>query len=280
MLRMILAPNPSPLTGPGTNSFLLGRESVAVIDPGPDLPAHVDALIAAGDGRISHIFVTHAHLDHSAAAPALARASGAPVIGFGTAETGRSAVMAGLATSARGGEGVDHGFSPDIVMRDGDEIVTAEWSLRAVHTQGHMGNHLSFLWGDTLFCGDIVLGWASTLISPPDGDLIDYMRSLDRIEALAPARLRPAHGDMIDNPAARLTELRAHRRDRGTQILRALYDGPADAATLARRIYDDIPPALLPAAARNVLAHLIAMNELGITVTRGQISAESRFELA
>lgn len=276
MLKTILAPNPSPLTGPGTNTFLLGRRAIAVIDPGPDLASHRQAILAAGGGRISHIFVTHAHLDHSEGAAALAQATGAPVFAFGDADSGRSLLMESLGEIAGGGEGRDTAFRPDHLLRDGDLIAGDGWSLRAVHTPGHMGNHLSFLWDDQLFCGDLVLGWSSTLISPPDGDLVDYFRSLDRIDALSPRRLLPAHGAPIDDPAPRLAELRAHRRQRSAQILHALRNGPADAATLARRIYD-VPPQLLPAATRNVLAHLIALTELGALSAPGPITPETEF---
>ncbi len=278
MLQTILAPNPSPLTGPGTNTFLLGRDGIAVIDPGPAIDSHIAAILAAGAGRITHILVTHAHLDHSEAAAALARATGAPVLAYGDADAGRSALMQALAQTAGGGEGRDTAFRPDRLLRDGDRIEGAGWTLSALHTPGHMGNHLSFLWGDTLFCGDVILGWSSTLISPPDGDLLDYFRSLDRIEALGPARLLPAHGDAVAAPGPRIAALRAHRQDRTAQILAALRDGPANAADLARRIYD-VPAPLMPAAARNVLAHLIALTQLGAATTAAPITPESLFSL-
>ncbi|MFD1797392.1 MBL fold metallo-hydrolase [Paracoccus aurantiacus] len=278
MLQTILAPNPSPLTGPGTNTFLLGERDIAVIDPGPDIAGHREAILAAGAGRISHILVTHAHLDHSAGAAALSAATGAPVLAFGTADAGRSPFMESLVTTAGGGEGRDTAFMPDRRITHDEEIAGRDWKLRAIHTPGHMGGHLSFLWEDTLFCGDVILGWSSTLISPPDGDLLDYFRSLDRIEALRTSGLLPAHGDPIESPAARIAELREHRQERSAQILRALANGPADAANLARRIYE-VPPALLPAAARNVLAHLIALTQLGATTTPGPITPESQFSL-
>ena len=279
-LRVITAANPSPLTGPGTNSFLLGRDSVAVIDPGPDLPAHREAILRAARGRISHIFVTHAHLDHSGGARALARATGAPILAFGPAEAGRSAVMRRLAEqgSIAGGEGMDRGFAPDVALADGAVVETPEWRLTALHTPGHFAGHLSFRQDDRIFCGDVVMGWSSTIISPPDGDLADYFRSLSRLEAEGATELLPGHGDAIPAPAARLAELAAHRRARTAQILETLRQGPATAAELARRIYD-IPPALLPAATRNVLAHLIALAELGAIETPPVISADSVFSL-
>ncbi|RNF35784.1 MBL fold metallo-hydrolase [Paracoccus methylarcula] len=276
--RCILAPNPSPLTGPGTNSFLIGHDHVAVIDPGPDDPGHLERIVEAGAGRISHIFVTHAHRDHSAGAATLAGMTGAPVLAFGTAETGRSPIMQRLAASGLvgGGEGLDMGFRPDILLADGQQIETADWRLRALHTPGHCGNHLCFQWDDVMFCGDIVLGWSSTLISPPDGDLADFFRSLDRIGMAAPHRLLPAHGDPVETPSARLAELAAHRRERSAQILASLRQEPAEAAMLARRIYD-VPPELLPAATRNVLAHLVALAGLGAVNCDGELTAESIF---
>lgn len=274
----ILAPNPSPLTGPGTNTFLIGDRHVAVIDPGPDDPGHRQAILDAGKGRISHIFVTHAHLDHSAGAASLSRETGAPVIAFGDALAGRSPVMRRLAADGGvgGGEGLDHSFAPDILLRDGEMFETPDWSLRAHHTPGHAGNHLCFQLDDLLFCGDIVLGWSSTLISPPDGDLGDYFRSLERIGAIESRRLLPAHGAAIDDPAARLAELAAHRRERTAQILAALRNGPADAAGLAASIYQ-VSPALMPAAARNVLAHLLALSAIGAVLPEDEISSRTRF---
>ena len=276
--RCILAPNPSPLTGAGTNSFLIGTDHVAVIDPGPDESDHLGAIVRAGAGKISHIFVTHSHKDHSAGSSRLAAMSGAPVLAFGDMESGRSPVMQKLAATGLvgGGEGLDASFRPDILLRDGQEISTPEWTLRALHTPGHCGNHLCFQYEDLMFCGDIVMEWSSTLISPPDGDLADYFRSLDRIGLAAPKRLLPAHGKPVESPIKRLSELADHRRLRTAQILNALSQSPADAQDLARRIYD-IAPALLPAATRNVLAHLVALVGLGAVFYDGDLTVDTIF---
>lgn len=278
--RCILAPNPSPLTGPGTNTFLIGTDHVAVIDPGPNDPNHLEAIAAAGNGRISHIFVTHAHRDHSAGAARLAEMTGAPIHAFGTVEAGRSPAMRKLAASGLvgGGEGLDTEFHPDIRLSDGQEISTPDWKLRAVHTPGHAGNHLCFQFGDVIFCGDIVLGWSSTLISPPDGDLTDYFRSLEKIGQMTPKKLLPAHGDAVFSPLERVSELAAHRRLRTAQILGALAKKPADARHLAQSIYD-IGPELLPAATRNVLAHLIALAEIGAVDHDGDLSVATIFRV-
>lgn len=260
----ILAPNPSALTGPGTTTFLIGQDHVAVIDPGPDDDAHLATIMEQGRGKISHIFVTHAHRDHSQGAPRLARMTGAPVLAFGDATHGRSPIMTRLAESGliAGGEGLDHDLSPDIRLHDNQEVTTSDWTLRALHTPGHAASHLCFAWDDTIFCGDIVMAWSSTLISPPDGDLGDYFRSLDRLTAMAPRRMLPTHGPAIDEPLPRIAELAHHRRARTGQILSALNQRPDSAVGLARRLYD-VPANLLPAAERNILSHLIELAQLG-----------------
>lgn len=281
-LRLVLAPNPSPMTFRGTNSYVLGEGAVAVIDPGPADPAHLRALLAAlapGE-RVSHILVTHAHLDHSPLARPLAEATGAPVLAFGSATAGRSAAMARLAAKGlAGGEGVDAGFAPDVVLRDGAEVEGDGWRLRALHTPGHFGNHMSFLWGDAVFAGDTVMGWSSSLVSPPDGDMGAYMASLDRLAELGARRLYAGHGDPVADPAARIAALAAHRRAREAAIREALAAGPADAGTLARRIYTDTPAPLLPAATRNVIAHLLDLMEKNLTESEGPPGPVSRFRL-
>ncbi|MCC0065026.1 MAG: MBL fold metallo-hydrolase [Defluviimonas sp.] len=281
-IRRVLAPNPSPMTFRGTNSYLVGRGGgVAVIDPGPDDATHLGALLAAlmpGE-RVEAIFVTHAHLDHSPLAPRLAERTGAPVYGFGPAMAGRSALMAGLAARGApgGGEGVDTGFHPDHTLADGDRVSGDGWSLTALHTPGHFAGHLCFFAGPRAFSGDHVMGWASSLVSPPDGDMGAYMTSLDRLAAAAPDRLHPGHGAPVAEAVPRIAELAAHRRAREAAILAALGAGPATAAILAERIYTDTPPALLPAAIRNVFAHLIDMSDKNAVTHDGDLSPAARF---
>jgi len=281
-LRQVLAPNPSPMTLHGTNTWIVGEGRVAVIDPGPALPAHLAAILAAlGPGEtVSHILVTHAHRDHSPLARPLAEATGAPVLAFGDALAGRSPVMARLAASgaAGGGEGIDAGFAPDEALADGDEVDGGDWRMTALHTPGHFGNHLSFIWGARLFTGDQVMGWSSSLISPPDGDVAQYLASLDRLAAVGAQVAHSGHGADIADPGARIAELAAHRRQREAEVLAALADGPADAAVLAARIYTATPPVLMAAAARNVLAHLIDLSERGLITARAPLSAGAVFE--
>ena len=261
-IRRVRADNPSPMTGSGTNTYLIGEgDGLCVLDPGPALPAHFEALRAAiGKARVGAILVSHAHLDHSALSHPLAEALGAPVLAFGDATAGRSDVMQRLGLPS-GGEGVDAGFVPDSRLRDGESLDAGGIALSALHTPGHMGGHLSFAAGTLCFTADHVMGWSSSLVSPPDGDMGAYMASLHRLAAGDWTQFLPGHGDPVDSPATRLAELIAHRQQREGQILAALQQAPASAPDLARAIYTDTPPALLGAASRNVLAHLVDLHQ-------------------
>ena len=260
-LRRILAPNPSPMTYRGTNTYILGTRDLAVIDPGPMHQGHMEALMAAvgASQHISHIIVTHSHLDHSPLARPLAERTGAPVLAFGDALAGRSPVMAGLARDglAGGGEGVDAGFKPDRCLRDGERLSGSGWELTVLHTPGHIGNHICLGWEDRCFTADHVMGWASSLVSPPDGDLSDFMQSCNRLRTDSWRVFYPGHGAPVTDPRARVEWLIDHRRGREASILQALSGNQRTAASLAIEIYMEIPQALLGAATRNVLAHLI-----------------------
>ncbi|WP_417248722.1 MBL fold metallo-hydrolase [Celeribacter sp.] len=282
----VIAPNPSPMTHWGTNTFILGTGADRVlIDPGPDSAAHREAIMAAlPDGtRISHILVTHAHLDHSAGVPALAALTDAPVMAFGDATSGRTEIMQRLAReedALGGGEGVDHGFAPDIKLADRAVVETAAGPVTALHTPGHMSGHLSFLWEGLCFTGDLIMGWSTSLISPPDGDASTYRESLTLLRQLGPSRLMPAHGDAIDTPEARISELLDHRAMRESQILAELAKGPCDLTTLTRAIYSDLPAPALPYAARNTLAHLIDLYEQKRISATPHLSQSARFSRA
>lgn len=280
-LRRILAPNPSPMTFRGTNTYIVGQTDLAVIDPGPDNAAHLAAILAAcgPEQRITHILVTHAHVDHSPLARALSRATGAPVMAYGDAQAGRSAVMDSLAQAglAGGGEGVDAGFVPDACLADGATVTGSDWQLQAIWTPGHFGNHLCFAMGDILFTGDLVMGWASSLVSPPDGDLTDFMASCRCLRARADRIYLPGHGAPVTDPASRIDWLITHREAREAAIIEALQAAPATAETLARQIYTETPAMLLPAAARNVFAHLVDLTGKNIIAPEGQLSWTARF---
>lgn len=280
-IRRVVAGNPSPMTYRGTNSYILGEGDVAVIDPGPALPAHMEAILAAlqPNERISHILVTHSHQDHSPLAPILSEATGAPVLAFGDSLAGRSAVMQDLAARglARGGEGVDTGFAPDATLADGDTVSADSWEVTALHTPGHFGNHLSFAMGDVLFSGDLVMGWASSLVSPPDGDLTDFMASCQRLAAREWSVFHAGHGAPITEPAARLDWLISHRRAREAQILAALEHAPQTPAALTAAIYTDTPKALLPAAERNVFAHLVDLAGQKRVFAAPQLTSDALF---
>lgn len=280
-LRRVLASNPSPMTFWGTNTYLLGESDIAVIDPGPDDPAHLRAILDAlpPGARVSHILVTHAHRDHSPLARPLAAATGAPVMAFGDAKAGRSAAMEELAAAglAGGGEGVDTEFDPDIRLSDGAEVEGADWRLTALHTPGHMGNHICLAWGETLFTGDHVMGWASSLVSPPDGDVGDFMCSCARLRQRGWRVFHPGHGAPVADTEARLDWLIGHRRAREAQIRATLAMAPGTAAELARQIYTETPEALLPAATRNVLAHLLDLRTRGLAAAEGPLCDSATF---
>lgn len=283
-IRRVLCNNPSAFTYRGTNTYLLGAGGgVAVIDPGPEDHAHLEAILAAlGPGEhVSHILVTHAHRDHSPLAGPLAAETGAKVWAYGDATAGQSEVMRRLAASGAmgGGEGADQGFVPDEIVPDGGTISGDGWSVTGLWTPGHFGNHMAFDAQGEVFSGDLVMGWSTSIVSPPDGDLTDFMASCERLAARAPARLWPGHGAAIEAPADRITWLLGHRRTREAAILEALSEGPADAATLADRIYTDIPRALLPAATRNVLAHLVDLMGKSRVAPQTELSAETVFAI-
>lgn len=267
-LRRLRAPNPSALTGTGTNTYLLGTQDLAVIDPGPDLEAHLQAILTATRGqRIAAIVVTHAHRDHSALAARLAAATGAEVLAYGTAKDGTSPQMQALADQIpTSGEGLDQSFRPDRRLAEGDRIAGADWEIRALHTPGHLGGHLCLAMGDLLFSGDHVMGWATSIVSPPEGDMGAYMASLCRLQETGWRRFLPGHGEPVDDPAARLEELIRHRLLREAQVLQALDAGPATPAGLTAAIYRDIPLHLWPAAKRNVLAHLLDLLSRNLVV--------------
>jgi len=245
----LLAPNPGPFTFRGTGVYLVGAGSaVAVIDPGPLLSAHMQALQAALNGRrVSHILVTHTHRDHSEAAEALKAWSGAKTYGFGP-----------QLHPSTGEEADDTFFRPDVRLADGSVILGEGFKLTALHTPGHAANHLCFALAEerALFSGDHVMGWSTSVIAPPDGDMADYMESLERLIGREDAVLYPTHGAPIEIPRPYLQALLRHRREREVQILAQLTAARARVAGLVAALYPGLDPSLHAAAALTVTAHL------------------------
>ena len=263
-VRRILAPNPSPMTFRGTNTYLVGTNDIAVLDPGPNDPEHLQAILDALEfgQRITHILVTHSHIDHSKLATALSQASGATIYGFGPSDIGQSNVMRELIASGYigGGEGSDKDFRPDICLEDGDQIEGDGWNISVLHTPGHFANHITYTWRDIAFTGDHIMEWASSMVSPPDGDLADFMSSCRKLKDKDWRIFYPGHGGPVQRPRQRLEWLISHRLGREADILAALKQRPMNPSELAEQIYVETHRALLGAAARNVFAHLIDLH--------------------
>lgn len=256
LIRRIVARNPSPFTFHGTGTYIIGHGTVAVIDPGPDLTPHIEAIIAGLDGEtVSHQFITHTHRDHSPAARRLGQATGAASYGFGPhgADRGEEIVE----------EGCDFDFTPDVTLADGDIIEGDGWTLTAIHTPGHTSNHLCYALEEesVLFSGDHVMGWSTTVIVPPDGHMGDYLTSLRRLLLRNDRLYWPTHGPCIESPKILVQAYLDHRLERERQITDCLRRGIQEISSIVKFLYADISPSLHPAAACSVLAHLIHMVE-------------------
>ena len=255
-IQRVMAPNPGPFTFHGTGVYIVGAgASVAVIDPGPDLPEHVEALKRAMDGRkVSHILVTHTHNDHSPAARPLSQWSGAPTYGFGPhAETNDVE------------EGGDRLFTPDVLVADGDWILGENFTITALHTPGHTANHLCYALEEekAVFTGDHVMGWSTTVIAPPDGNMGDYLRSLEKLIGRDDAILYPTHGSPIAEPEHFLHAYLVHRRMREAQVADCLARGMDNISAIVAKLYPGLQPILTHAAALTVQAHLEHLIEEG-----------------
>lgn len=283
-LRLVRADNPSLMTERGTNSYILGRGAVAIIDPGPDDPRHLEALMRAlaPHERVSHILVTHSHRDHSGLAPALARRTGAPVLAFGPSDAGRDALLQAriAALGIAEGTGVHRDFTPDRVVAAGEIIAGSDWQVTALWTPGHMGNHLCYQSETCVFTGDHVMGWSSSVVAPPEGDMRVYIDALEQLRDIAAARFYPGHGPPIDTPQERVDALIRHRRTREAQILEDLAAGPADLTNLTARVYRETPPSLHAAARYNLLSHLLDLEARGIVTSEAPPHGGERYALA
>lgn len=266
-VRRVLCRNPSPYTFRGTNSWIIGEGRVAVLDPGPEDGEHLEALLAALDGEVvTHILVSHTHRDHSPGVAALKAATGARSFGYGPHVT----------PPDQGGEGGDHSFTPDVRVADGEEIAGDGWRLTALHTPGHCANHLCFAMAGNgaLFSADHVMSWNTTVVSPPDGDMRDYMNSLAKLRAReGHDRLYlPGHGPALAEPMPYLDALAAHRRKREARVVAALRETPGvGAMALVGPVYGPLDPKLVGAAGRSLLAHLLMLEGEGVVRREGEV---------
>lgn len=265
LVRRVLARNPSPFSYTGTGTYIVGSGTVAVIDPGPAEPAHLDALRAAlGDETVSHIVVTHTHRDHSPAAIPLQAATSAPIVGC------TPLVLAELGPKVE--EGFDPTYAPDRVLADGESVTGPGWTLTAVHTPGHTSNHLCYALPQekALFSGDHVMGWSTSVVTPPDGSMTAYMNSLRKLLDRDDALYYPTHGAAVDEPQRLVRGLITHRKQREGQILKLLGQGDKPIPALVAVMYANVAPVLHPAAGRSVLAHLIDMHARGLVDVEGE----------
>lgn len=259
LVRRVLARNPSPFTFTGTQSYIVGAESeVAIIDPGPDEEDHISAIIeAVGDARITAICCTHTHRDHSPAAAPLAQLTGARIIGC--------APLTLSDDGPRSDASFDPSYRPDSVLSDGETVSGPDWTLKAIATPGHTSNHLCFALEESgaLFSGDHVMGWSTTVVSPPDGDMTAYMQSLQKLYDREDHVYYPAHGPAVEKTRQLVRGMIGHRRQREKQILRLLERGVGEIESMVPEMYKGVDKRLYPAAGRSVLAHLIDLERRG-----------------
>jgi glyoxylase-like metal-dependent hydrolase (beta-lactamase superfamily II) len=254
-IRRLLAPNPSLMTGPGTNTYLLGRTSIAVVDPGPALETHLARIVECAGGPIRWILATHTHPDHSPGVAKLAERTGAEVLGM----------------RPTGGRHQDPSFAPGRELADGSRLETPEFTLEAIHTPGHASNHLCYLHVDAnwILTGDHIIEGSTVVIDPPDGNMSDYLASLRVVRARCPDALLPGHGERIDEPARVIDGITEHRLARERRVLAALSAHPdTTAAMLVPQVYTDVPERLHGWAERSLLAHLIKLAEDGVATER------------
>ena len=280
-IARLTANNPSPFTFFGTNGYLVGRDEVGIIDPGPDIDGHLEHWLAAiGGRRVRFIAVTHTHMDHSPMAHRLKAETGAPIAGFGRHETARPLFAGEVNPFA---ESADMALRPDIVISDGDTITAdAGFALQAVHTPGHTANHLAFALQGTpyLFCGDHVMDWSTTIVAPPDGSMGDYMTSIEKLLERPETVYMSGHGDIISDAKGVLRATRSHRRMREKAILERIAAGDETVADIVATIYRTTDARLHGAAALSVLAHLEYLVERGRVTTDGPPLLENRYRLS
>ena len=260
-LMRLIAPNPSPMTSTGTNTYILGRKELLIIDPGPNSEAHLRNImeVIPDNTKVTHILITHSHLDHSGLAPKLSKILNAPTLAFGTALDGLSNDMKRICKMGLTFEtfGIDTEFVPDHFLEDKEKISSLEWEVVAHHTPGHLSNHICYQYLDKLFTGDHIMEWSTSVISPPEGDVSQFINSCEKIYNLHCEKFYPGHGIPVENPSERIFELIKHRKKREIEILNFLKNKDATISQITRNIYLDIDQNLRSVASRNVKAHLV-----------------------
>ena len=279
-VRRVLANNPSPFTFRGTVSYIVGRGSVAIIDPGPLDESHIAALLQTVRGEtVTHVFVTHTHRDHSPAAARIKTATGATVLAEGPHRPARP-LHAGEAPRLEASN--DVAFKPDRTLADGEIVEGSGWTIEAVATPGHTANHMAYALREpgVLFSGDHVMGWATPVVAPPDGAMRPYMESLQKLARRDEPVYLPGHGGAVRDAPRFVRYYIAHRQAREASILHRLGKGEADIPTLVRALYIGLDPRLVQAAGLSVLAHLEFLAERGLVVAEGASASDARYRLA
>jgi len=278
-IRRILCGNPSPFTYKGTVSYIVGKGRVAIVDPGPDDPAHIAALLDAVRGEtVTHIFVTHTHRDHSPATAAIKAATGATVLAEGPH---RPARPLHIGETPKLDAANDTDFQPDQTMAHGDVLAGDGWTMEAIATPGHTANHMAFALRETgtIFVGDHVMAWSTPIVAPPDGSMGDYMESLARLAKREEAVYWPGHGGAVRNAPRFVAAYILHRKAREAAILKQVARGETDIPSIVAAIYTGLDPRLKGAAGLSVLAHLEDLAARGAVVTDGVPSVEGRFRI-
>lgn len=276
LIRRVVANNPGPFTYKGTGVYIVGQSDVAVIDPGPDTPEHLENLMRALEGkRVTHIFVTHGHADHSPGARPLAERTGAKVYASGIE-------VKPTDSEVRMEAGDDLGFRPDIAVADGERFSGSDWTIEAVSTPGHTSHHMAYalIQENALFPGDHIMGWSTTVISPPDGDMDDYISSLEKVRDRDFATLWPTHGPPVREVRALVQAYLEHRLAREAQILAQLEKGRTSIPKMVTEMYADVDKKLHPAACHSVLAHMVRLVKHGRVKAHGELSIETEYRLA
>lgn len=278
LVRRVTANNPSPFTFKGTGTYIIGTGEIAVIDPGPLDETHLTALLDATMGeKISHILVTHTHNDHCELVPKFKEATGARVYAFGAHDERAISGSGSVELDAS----ADHAFKPDVEVKHGDKISGTDWSMECIFTPGHTSNHMSFALQEenALFVGDHVMAWSTSVIAPPDGNMADYMASLNLLLEHDHETYWPTHGGPITNPKPFVQAFIEHRQSREQSILARLHDGDQTIEDMIPKIYSDIDPKLYPAAALSVFAHMEHLVEQGLVETPGPITPSAAYTL-